>query len=211
MQKHRPGHIACMDAACARERAPVGACNLSPLGFWQERADGCPVVLVPVLCIPVPPPLRSQGPLRPEPQRRGHRVQQARRGPRPPQRQLPARRRRRPCPCRRGITRYAGQGGPPGCLRRPPWWRLQERQISRLLLRGAGRQQASPLLPPGSSTACGGTCRLTATVCLVWTVAIFPFCTSMDNTTVTIYHLISQAGWYSCNLSIYLSPWLKQM
>ena len=27
----------------------------------------------------------------------------------------------------------------------------------------------------------------------------------MDNTKVTSYHLISQAGWNSCNLSIYLS------
>ena len=32
--------------------------------------------------------------------------------------------------------------------------------------------------------------------------AIFSFCTSVDNTKVTLYHLISQAGWHRCHLSI---------
>ena len=32
----------------------------------------------------------------------------------------------------------------------------------------------------------------------------FSSCTSVDSTKVTIYHLISQAGWNRCNLSIYL-------
>ena len=33
--------------------------------------------------------------------------------------------------------------------------------------------------------------------------AILPFCTSVDNTKVTIYHLISQAGWNWCNVGVH--------
>ena len=51
-----------------------------------------------------------------------------------------------------------------------------------------------------------------STVCLACSFAILPFLSfykSVDNTNVTMYHhLISQAGWNSCNLSIYLSWFL---
>ena len=42
---------------------------------------------------------------------------------------------------------------------------------------------------------------------IAWSEALrsFAFCTSVDNAKVTIHHLISQAGWNRCNLSIYLS------
>ena len=41
------------------------------------------------------------------------------------------------------------------------------------------------------------------------TLQSFPLCTSVDDTKVTIYHFISQAGWNRCHLFIYLSIYLQ--
>ena len=67
-----------------------------------------------------------------------------------------------------------------------------------------GNVIAWELIPLGGGRGEGRIGGDTATTCLVRSFAIFSVCTSMDNTKVTIYHLISQAGWTRCNLSIYL-------
>ena len=76
----------------------------------------------------------------------------------------------------------------------PVWWHARERHC------------------PGTDPLWGGGPGIggdTATICLACSFAVLSFLffyNSVNNTNVTMYHhLISQAGWNGCNLSIYLS------
>ena len=107
----------------------------------------------------------------------------------------------------RGGGRVAGGGGgprPAGHAGRHGGAAGLACSVSRPLRASLDRQGPLPSVQPLLGTARHPSIN-TATVCLVCSFANFSFCTSIDKANVTVYHLISQAGWNSCNLSIYLS------